>query len=165
MQDDDASVKLMDMSSESIQGIVSDPGRISYAGMILPPRPGVAECITALEFAHYPPGTERNDLFLLFIMNWRSTIWSLISIPIDDSSLMEEIAMQCGLRITSGIPTMFDHEGIHQFPVFGPRLFVLQNARDHPVYRNDPVVSRDLFDAEREALERITSRKSKPSSH
>lgn len=128
---------------------------IHYVGMLNPPRPGVSECGSLLEFTYFKPGTPRNELFIMRIVFWADIVWSIVSIPIKEKNLMEKIVDQCGLRIANGIPTMFADGKIQKFPADNERIFTLENKSGHLVYRNDPAINDQLIKTELEALEKI----------
>ena len=128
---------------------------IHYIGMMIPHRPGVKECITALENRYYKPGTDRNELFIMRIIKFCNILWCIISIPIHEKQLMEEVVKECGLRIADGVPTMIGDGGMVKFPVDNKRVFTLENEKDHPVYRNDPVVNNALLEQERDSISKI----------
>lgn len=127
---------LIDESDEALQAFFADPKYIHYVGMIMPPRPGVADTMQMLEFTHYRPNTPRNDLFQLRIIEWMGITWAIVSIPIAEKAFMEHMALVNSVRIADGIPTMFADGGIHRFPIECPRLFTLENTRDHPIYQS-----------------------------
>lgn len=132
---------------------------IHYIGMVNPPRPGVQECLTALEYTYFLPGTVLNDEFQLTVVEWNDIGWVIVSIPLTKASLMETVAHQCGLRIADGIPMMITGEGSERFPFANKNTYVLENQSGHPVYRNDPVVNEQLHNAEMETVGRIIGEK------
>ena len=123
-------------SNEAFQAFFEDPAYIHYIGMLLPPRPGVADTMQMLEFNHYRPNTPRNDLFQLRMVEWMEITWGIVSIPIAEKAFMEHIALVNSVRITDGVPTMFADGGMYRFPVDNPRIFTLENTRDHPIYQS-----------------------------
>lgn len=123
-------------SEEDSRVFFGDPHRIHYAGMIMPARPGVQDCFEMLEHAHFKPGTLRNDLFHLRLINWEGLIWGIVSIPIADKELMERMAQVNGLRITDSIPVMIGGGVASKFPIESPNLFTFTNVPDHPTYKH-----------------------------
>ena len=121
-------------SPTDYQRFFADPSFIHYAGMLNPPRPGVLDCVQMLENIHYKPGSDRNHLFLLRLLDWQDILWTIVSIPIAEKANMERVAQVNGLRIANGVPTMFADGGIHSFPVSNDRVFTLENIHGHPVY-------------------------------
>lgn len=119
---------------EDIAEFVRDPRNVHYLGMMVPPRPGVRIFSTRLEYEHFVPGTTRNELYKIAIINWEDFIWILVSIPTGDASLAEKIAEECGLRFADGVPTIIASEGIVQFPINEPNLFTLENIPGHQIY-------------------------------
>lgn len=142
-------------SDEDLQNFLEYPEWIHYVGMFVPPRPGVHECIALLEHQHYQPGTERNDLFIMRIIEFSQMLWVMISIPISEKHLMEEVSDECGLRIADGVPTSISLEGVEAFPASNERVFTLENKPDHPVYQNDPELTKKVLEAEKETLDRV----------
>lgn len=140
---------------KDIDKFFDDQKYIHYIGMISPPRPGVALCLTELEHTHYPPGSPKNDNFLLRILKWSEMVWVVVSIPISDKHLMEEVASKCGLRIANGVPTILSSSGDEQFPVNNERVFTLENKSGHPAYHNDPQVDKTIKEAELSEIEKI----------
>lgn len=121
-------------SEEDTRVFFDDPHYIHYVGMINPPRPGFSECIQMLEHLHFAPGTLRNDLFYMRVVNWQGIIWGIVSIPFAEKVLMESMVQVNGLRIANGIPVMLGDGGVHKFPVDSKNFFVLENISGHPVY-------------------------------
>jgi hypothetical protein len=81
------------------QRFFANPGFIHYAGMISPPRPGVDDCIQMLEHTNYKPGSDRNHLFVIRVLEWQDILWAIVSIPIAEKANMERIAQVNGLRV------------------------------------------------------------------
>ena len=127
---------LIDESPTDYQRFFADPRFIHYVGMLNPPRPGVSDCFETLERRYFPPGTPRNHLYILRILNWMDIGWGIVSIPIGEKNLMERAAQVNRLRIVSGVPTMLTAHATHHFPVSNERIFTLENTRDHPMYSN-----------------------------
>lgn len=141
-----------------LQALLDNPEYIHYLGLVSPPRFGVRECLATLEFTHFPPSTELNEEFCLALFDWHGTIWTITSIPTAKAHLMEEVAKQCGLRITEAIPVMFSGGGQELFPYRCQNMRTLETISGHPAYRNDPETNRVLESAECEAIHRITGR-------
>ena len=125
---------LIDESDEDLQRFFAIPSFIHYVGMLNPPRPGVADCFQTLEFNYFKPGTPRNHVFVLRVIEWQEVVWGVVSIPIQEKHLMEKTAQVNRLRVANGVPTMLTSDGIHQFPVSNERVFTLENIPGHPVY-------------------------------
>lgn len=142
-------------SEEQFQQFMKGERLIHYVGMIAPPRPGVNEFISLLEHKHFKPGTPRNELFFMRIVEWGDIFWVIASIPSEDKIFAENIAKECRLRIADGIPTMISHKGIQTFPANNERVFTLENESEHPVYRNNPATHREILAAEQETVDRI----------
>jgi hypothetical protein len=115
-----------------LRAVTGDPALVHFAAMLL--RLGVRECSQTLEDAHYKPGTPRNDLFQLRLIQWEGLLWALITIPIAEREFMDRAAAANGLRVANGVPTMISRDGIAKFPANGPRVFTLENVSGHPVY-------------------------------
>jgi len=142
---------------EDVAEFVRDPRNIHYLGMIVPPRPGVRLFCTRLEYKHYIPGTVRNELFKIALINWEDIIWMLISIPKGDAPLAGKIAEECGLRFADGVPTIIASEGIVQFPVNESNLFTLENIPGHRIYGKSRVRFLDIIKEETRQVELITT--------
>lgn len=123
-------------SEEELQKFIEDPYFVHYVGMLLPLRPGVADCFELLERSHFKPGTPRNDLFHMRILKWMDIMWGMVSIPVGDKGLMEKAAFVNGLKPAIGVPLVLDGEKEHRFPAANERVFTLQNTPGHPVYRS-----------------------------
>ncbi len=123
-------------SPPDYQRFFASPGFIHYTGMLNPPRPGVEDCIQMLEQSYYKPGTDRNHLFIMRVLEWQDMLWVIVSIPIGEKAHMERVAQVNGLRVANGVPTMLSGDGVHRFPVSNDRVFTLENISGHPVYTN-----------------------------
>jgi hypothetical protein len=118
------------------QRFFANPTFIHYVGMLNPPRHGFADCLSLLEHTYYKPGSDRNHLYQLRILDWMGVVWGIVSIPIQEKENMERVAQANHLRVADGIPTMFDSTGTHRFPVSNERVFTMENTPGHPVYKN-----------------------------
>jgi len=128
-------------SDEEMQKVVMDDNYLFYVGMAQPPRPGFVEFITHVEYEHYTPGTDREDLYRLWVIKWGGILWVMIGVPLVDEKLIQKSAELCGLRIADGIPTMLGNGNNEPFPVSRFNVYTMENHPDHPVYRNDPTVN------------------------
>jgi hypothetical protein len=140
-------------SDEDLTKFLADTRYIHFVAMAM--RPGVGECLTLLEHSEYKPGTSRNHLFHLRVFEWEELVWYLASIPIEDMSLMEATASECGLRITKDTMALMNPGGISVFPIDNERVYMLLNQSNHPVYKNDPMVNSELLHQECEHIDAI----------
>ncbi|MCR4286097.1 MAG: hypothetical protein NUW00_04355 [Candidatus Kaiserbacteria bacterium] len=125
---------MIDESPEDCQRFFANEGFIHYVGMLNPPRPGVLDCFQTLENSYFHPGTPRNHLFILRVLEWMDILWGVVSIPIGEKHLMERSAQLNRLKVADGVPTMFVDDGAYHFPVSNERVFTLENIRGHPIY-------------------------------
>lgn len=125
---------LVNESDEDLQRFFAIPSFIHYVGMLNPPRPGVADCFQTLEFTYFKPGTSRNHVFVMRVIEWEEILWGIVSIPIEEKHFMEKAAQVNRLRIADGIPMMLTGNGMRRFPVSNERIFTLENISGHPVY-------------------------------
>lgn len=98
-----------------------------------------------MEYTYFAPRSGKNYLFEMVIIKWPHLknmpppfVWTVCSFPIEFKPQAEAVAKECGLRLADGIPTVFDGEGAHHFPMNGPTVFTLENVTGHRVYNNDP---------------------------
>lgn len=133
---------------EDVAEFVRNPRNVHYIGMLMPPRPGVRLFATRLEYEHYVPGTVRNELYKIAIINWEDIIWILVSIPKEDAPLAGKMAEECGLRIADGVPTIIASEGVTQFPVNETNVFTLENIPSHRIYGKSRSRFLDIIDEE-----------------
>lgn len=111
-----------------------------------------------MEYTHFPPRSGKNNLFEMLLMQWpdpKSFLWAISSFPIEYRPQAESIARECGLRLADGIPTIFNQDGAHQFPLEGPTVFTLENIKGHQVYGNDAKAHDKLKSEERLAIDAI----------
>jgi hypothetical protein len=111
-----------------------------------------------MEYTHFPPRSEKNTLFEMVMLRWPTQndfLWAVSSFPIEYRSKAEEIAKECGLRIADGIPTVFNFDGAHQFPLSGSTAFTLENIAGHKVYNNDLDVTKKLKKQEHDQIDEI----------
>lgn len=148
-------------SADDLQKFVESERFIHYIGMMVPPRPGVMECIANLRYTHFKHGTPREDLLLVHIIQWNCIFWIMASIPIEEKHLMENFMGQCGLSVRNGTPTSVTDGREVGFPVYGKNVFTFFNIPGHPVHRGDPEIIRLMLEAEIETLERIGGEKYK----
>jgi hypothetical protein len=115
----------------------ADTTYVHFVGMLVPPRPGVADCFQTLEHTHYVPDTPQNSLFHFRLLEWQDIVWGIASIPALDKHLMESSAQANGLRVDDGVITMITNDGVIGFPISNDRVFSLVNVRNHPVYHKN----------------------------
>lgn len=143
-------------SEEESEKFFSDPNFVHFIGMLAPPRPGVELCFTQLEHTYFPPGSDINKDFIMRLVNWEGTIWSIVSIPKTEIDLMKKVAAKNGLRLAKGTPQMFTQGGKKPFPIKdNERIFTLENVTGHPVYANDPKNINNILAKEMTEMERI----------
>ena len=124
-------------TEEELRRFSNDERFIHFVSMSTPRRPGVMLFAIKLEYRYFPPGTERNDDFVLHVINWQNMIWMLVSIPRECMSLAKKIAAESGLRIVDGIPTIITPEGTQPFPMGSDNVFALENVPGHAVYGHE----------------------------
>ena len=110
------------------------PGLVHFIGMLIPPRPGVMECFQMLEHGRYPPGTPKNDDFVLTLMKMDVLTFGVVSIPESERPWMEEAAAACGLKVADGTPVLLTGGQTLYFPIRGENAFTLENVPGHSVY-------------------------------
>lgn len=126
-----------------------------YLGIIVPYRPGVKICFTRVEYELFTPDTEKNDMFHMYILNWKETKYAMFSVPSIFSSQVEKIATECGIKLIKGFPLIIDGEGFHQFPIHSDSLFHMENTKGHIVYENKQLTIDDLMREENEKIKKI----------
>jgi hypothetical protein len=113
-----------------------------------------------MEYTYFAPRSGRNNLFELVLMKWpkpNALFWSICSFPIEYRPQAELVAKECGLRLADGIPTIFDSDGAHQFPLDGPTVYTLENIFGHQAYDNDRNTYDKLKQEEHEAIDAIVN--------
>lgn len=109
---------------DEVQEFMEDPMNVHFVGMAA--RAGVHACMRQLEQLYYTPGTERNELFLLHVLCWRTMIWYIASIPVHEKHLMHKLIALHALILVNGAPYIFDMHGGHTFPVSVPAMYTLE---------------------------------------
>lgn len=120
-------------------------GHIYIIGYIY--RLGCLSFITELEHKHYPPGTQLNDLFNVYMVKYSDMLYNVIEIPCN-KTIIEKchgIAIVNGLKMVSGKPW----NGKMEFPVNckAEACFTLETT-DHKLYVNLDMRSLILEEAE-----------------
>lgn len=124
------------VSTKDVVKFCSNPNLVSYVAMLSPRRPGVVLFSVMLEHIFFKPGTEKNDNFVMHMMNWQDMTFGIISIPTNMKKAAEEVAKHAGVRIADGVPTMFDPSGtVEIFPISKNNVFTLENESGHPMYK------------------------------
>lgn len=104
-------------------------------------RVGVNVFNVKLEYTYFAPRSGKNDLFEMGLLRWpkndNSFFWIIASIPIEYRPQVENLLVDCGLRLVDGVPTILTNNGPHYFPMSGPTVFTLENVAGHPIYNND----------------------------
>jgi hypothetical protein len=65
--------------------------------------------VTRLEWEQYPPGTERNDDFNVFVMFFQGLLHNIIEIPAKNYLSAAELAAQLSLKLVPGRPVAIGH--------------------------------------------------------
>lgn len=143
-------------TDEEFERFLQDPSWTHAIGLIMPPSPGIQECITWVEYTHYKPGTPRNDLFHIRLLYWQHGTWVIASLPTREFGLICDAADQLCLRLLAGVPVYTSSSGKYRFPFDGPQVYTFDFRPDHPVHMVGPDGFRDLIEQERETILRIT---------
>lgn len=121
-------------------------------------RPGTSLFAVRLEYTHFPPRSEKNKDFEVTLIKWPEDIeilWSIIAVPMQYRSIVEEVAANAGLRLAEGTPMMFGSSGEHLFPVQGNNVYTLENIKNHPVYTASEQDLINLKEAESKEVDAI----------
>lgn len=113
---------------------------------------------TRMEYTYFAPRSGKNYLFEMVLIKWPRPdmfMWSICSFPIEYRPQAEALAKECGLRLANGIPTIFDQDGAHHFPLDGETVFTLENVAGHKVYNNDEATKKQLQAEEDAACDAI----------
>ena len=121
-------------SIDQLIALGSDPTQLKIVSMLQ--RPGTQAFMEETENTHYTPGTERNALFNLNLLNWEGLVWCIIAVPIGDRALVEAILPRHGLRMVLGTPYMIGGGKAATFPMDGKDVFSLENTAAHYEARN-----------------------------
>lgn len=112
----------------------SDPNKVNYACMGVPARPGVKLFLSTLEYKWFPPGTVKNALFTLTLLEWEDMLWDVVTIPKECEEHAKATAKMTGMRIANGVPVLLSTT-ISTFPIGGDNVFSVENCSDHPIYK------------------------------
>jgi len=97
-------------------------------------RPNAHLFVTQLEFKHYPPQTDKNDLFDFWCILWEGIPWAVVGIPEQDRHLADEVAAEAGLRIANGVPHLITGEGTITFPYDYRNVMTMENTPESRAY-------------------------------
>jgi hypothetical protein len=142
-------------TEEELRRFSSDERFIHFVGMAKPRRPGVNLFAIKLEHWYFPPDTEKNNDFILHIIEWQNMTWMVISIPREYMDLAKKIAAKSGLRIADGIPTIITSKRIQPFPMDSDNVFTLENVSEHAVYGSGFVAIEKLLACEDAEIRKI----------
>jgi len=129
---------------------------IHYVGMTTPFVPGIRECLNAVQYTHFRPENQRSVLFFTHTFRYAGKAFIIMSVPIEDKDAVEKIVKECSLEITKGVPAICTKKGWIMLLLDNGRMFFLDNALDHPIYRDDPLIEQALRKAERKTIDKIT---------
>jgi hypothetical protein len=105
--------------------------KLVVLAMMSPPRPGACLFSVLLEHRHFDPmvSRARNDELDFFMKGWEEdTIWGVVAIPPADKEKADAIALELGLRLVPGVPTLLSR---------GKVVAITTSRRGGPV-RSDP---------------------------
>jgi len=147
-----------------------------FIGSMLPQRPGVGLFSTVLEHKFFPPGTEKNDEFLLLTIKWvNESVWFVSSIPTKYIAYAEATAKFVGVALKKDqfpmmsngpvtILTSVKRESWEQefknvpemniFPLYhGTNIYTMENTKDHPIYKS--MNAQEILEEERKVIGEI----------
>jgi hypothetical protein len=142
------------MTDEEWEALLADPCWVHYAAIISPPRPGVWECLTLLEYDHFPPGTPMNQEYILAVCEWDETAWAIVSIPLEKKQNMEDLARYCRLQLLRCIPYIIDSTVRHPFRNQNMEMYLLENMTVSSDSREAQAVYRALHRQMEETIAR-----------
>ena len=77
-------------------------------------------------------------------------------LSIEDKEMANPLLEICGLKLANGVPTMVGGPNdIQTFPMQGDQVWTLENVPDHPIYKNDMQLMRELLDKESKEIDSI----------
>lgn len=90
-------------------------------------RRGCRLFITKLEYTHYKPRTERNELFHLRIGQWQGMQMAVISVPSEEINLAKEVATSLGMGLAENHAMILFGGATAgaMFPATGPQIYHL----------------------------------------
>lgn len=132
---------------DAVQEFMEDVMNVHFVGIAA--RAGVHASTYQLEHTFYTPGTDRNDLFLLHALCWRTVIWYVVSIPAHEKYLMDKIAAAHDLSLINGAPFMFDIHGGHAFPVAVKTMYTMEGRGYSDISNTDPYAIANVQHRER----------------
>lgn len=119
------------LSDAEMAAHLADPAWVHCVSLVA--RPHLHEFMHDLEFAHYAPGSTRNDDFQIRLTKWGGLHWAVVSVPASDRHLMEAAAARHSLRLAEDSAIVMAGGGnLEKFPWTGERVFVLQPALKKP---------------------------------
>jgi len=146
------------IEDEELQKIIRDEKFIFLVGMIFPPRPGVMPFLTQLEHNYFPPGTKKNNEFIMVISAWKDVNWVIAGIPKEYMEKAKRIADSFRLKIIDGIPYMVIEGELISFPINGKNVFTLENVYS---YDNNPQEYKKIMEEEKTKIASIINNATK----
>ena len=131
MHDDDGQAMVTAYKPNNIGDLIEE-GFLYITAMAL--RPGALRFYHELEHTFFPPRSPLNMEFSAFHMLWQDMYWIGCRIPIQKRDCAEIIARKTGMHIADGIPTIVTGGSFAKFPLDGPTVFTLENAKGSKVY-------------------------------
>ena len=123
------------LSDEKFVEMISDPSKLNLIFMLHPPRPGARLFAVKLEYEHYVPGTSDNDKYQMLLTKWYDILWSVISIPVEDKMIAEQVAAEVGMELSETVPFTMQSGKLVKFPIGTSKsVLSVQNKKDSPVY-------------------------------
>jgi hypothetical protein len=108
-------------------------------------RPGVDEACQAIEYQLFPPGSELNRRFQLYLTTWEEIRWVVLQMPLVAKPDVVKVLDRIGWRLQDGIPQIMAKEGepydwevdkfrFRRFPLHSDNTFgLMQKAPAGPV--------------------------------
>lgn len=146
------------ITNEMLQRMADDPDWFHVVCMMV--RPGCYLFMRKLELEHYRPATPRNNLFYVTQIKWQEMEWTVISIPLKERHLADQVAKECGMAFEDGIPHVIGGPlGVARFPMNSERVFSLRNSANSIVY-NGMAAAEMTREIELKAVEDVERRHS-----
>jgi hypothetical protein len=149
-------------TNEQYAQFLQDTQWAHFVTRLEPPWIGVKQCIACLQFSYYKPNTPRNDMFLPLSVDWEGEKWCVVSIPIDDIPLMQDMAEGSGLQVVEAIPVRTIGGQDFDFPFNSSTMFTILPRPGLEEHLDDPFSFYKLVLQEQETISWILGEQKRP---
>ena len=137
---------------EELCHYTTDDERLFVMSMTI--RPGWSYFVRHLELIHFPPMSEKNDSLIIFHFMWHDMPFTMVSVPKEFRSDIEDSAKVTQMRmVETGLPMTPTKEGWDRMPFDAKNVITLESERYSVLHKLGNAAARQWEQEEIQKLE------------